>query len=116
MSAVLMMFVGCYLKPAIERVFFKSANCVDLLREREKVLWLVSGFWHQGGRVRRFKEQALRTKKGKKPSHFTASGSLGAPTDMTKLSGGRFQISAVAWERFQLEKGKIHHSGALHDT
>ena len=111
------MFVGCYLKPAIERVFFfKSANCVDLLREREKVLWLVSGFWHQGGRVRRFKEQALRTKKGKKPSHFTASGSLGAPTDMTKLSGGRFQISAVAWERFQLEKGKIHHSGALHDT
>ena len=36
---------------------------------------------------------SLRTKKGKKPTQFTASGSLVAPTDMTKLSGGRFQIS-----------------------
>ena len=46
-----------------------------------------------GGSGAPFKERALRTKKGKKPTQFTASGSLVAPTDMTKLSGGRFQIS-----------------------
>ena len=57
--------------------------------------------------MRRFKEQALRSKKGKKPSHFTASGSLVAPTDMTKLSGGRFQISVLAWWRdFSWRKAK----------
>ena len=51
-------------------------------------------FGIEKGRVQ-FKERALRSKKGKKPTQFTASGSLVAPTDMTKLSGGRFQISVL---------------------
>ena len=74
-------------------------------QERESVMARV-GFLASRGSGEQFKERALRTKKGKKPTRFTASGSLVAPTDMTKLSGGRFQISDVAWRDFSWRKAK----------